>query len=119
LKRTDALQGAQERFWHEVWRLEGGECLIAKTRPEHRCEGRVDVHHVCRKGWLRANGFDDATWDPGNGVLLCRAFHDLVSTRMRLIYLEELPARCVDFARAHGIEWRLEHECPSLTKDPA
>lgn len=120
MKRRRRVKGAAEleaeaNFRETVLRE---DCLM-KRRPGHRCSGPLDAHHVLPKRFLKTNysTFPDAEkWerihDPANGVALCRAAHDAVTTRMGYIFLEELPARVVDFARDQGLMWRLERECP-------
>lgn len=64
-------------------------------------------------------GLWEIIYAPELGVALCReGAHDPVTRHSDYIFLDELPARCVEFAEAHGIRWRLERECPSLHADP-
>jgi hypothetical protein len=95
-------------------------CLFAQTRHNHDCDGPLDPHHVLRQSYLRTHfsTFGDAKWervhDPQNGVPLCRAAHDAITTRADWIMKHELPARVVDFAEDWGLGWLLEREVPSL-----
>ena len=97
-----------------------GRCLM-RHRAGHKCSGPVDPHHVLPKQFLKgafSTFAEEEKWwhvhNPDNGVPLCRAAHDAVTTKMGYIFREELPARVIDFAEAHGLGWRLERECPPL-----
>jgi hypothetical protein len=121
LKRRPKRISPEEKAARDHFRVTvlAEPCLFSQTRPEHRCEGVRDPHHVLREQSLRAHfSTMEDKWqrvhDPANGVALCRSAHDPVTTKATYIFREELPARVVDWAHDNGLDWLLEREAPSL-----
>lgn len=81
--------------------------------------GRQDAHHVIAAKTLKKLGLHEHLWDPRNGIPLgsirggaCHC-HESHENRMHPIPLSKLPPAALEFAREHGLEWRLERLYPA------
>lgn len=78
--------------------------------------GRQDAHHVIPAKTLKKLGLHEHLWDPRNGIPLGRGAchcHESHENRMHPIPLSKLPPAALEFAREHGLEWRLERLYPA------
>ena len=101
-------------WFDEVWRLDRGRCRVCGS-PANVLTAQV--HHVIPKGYLWSHrwDFDDiqkVIWDPRNGMVVHNDTHDAHTLARQRIPRYCLPARALDFAREHGLTWKLEQDYP-------
>lgn len=96
--------------------LAKGQCVM-RSRDEDPCDGACDPHHVIPKQWLKTNASTlsdqermEMVWDARNGVPVCSRHHGLLTTRMRHLASDELPAEVWAFASARKLGWLLDRE---------
>jgi hypothetical protein len=77
-------------------------CCLAHDDPAD-CDGDVQVHHAVTQQQLRKAGLDRLVRDPRNGMAVCYRAHRRHHNRTEPIALARVPARCVLFAREHGL----------------
>lgn len=121
-KRSQAEREAHAHFRKVVleWGREKG-CWVARFRPEHRCWGPMDPHHLVKAEWIRKT-FADLPEDqllailyaPIIGCPTCRQGHQEIETRKVVIYQDELDPDCIDFCQrqGRGMYGRLLMACP-------
>lgn len=99
---------ARAAFIKEV--TAGGRCAMC-GRPGH-----CDSHHVIPAKTLKKLGLHEHLWDARNGLPLGRGAchcHESHENRMRPVPRSKLPEAALEFAREHGLEWRLERLYPA------
>ncbi len=82
------------------------------------CGGPIDAHHMVRKQIIRQrkNLFDDytrymvATWDPRNGLPLCRLHHEAITNRITKLPVWAIPEAAWEFAHQYGLTDNLRLE---------
>lgn len=87
-----------------------GRCAMC-GRPGH-----CDAHHVLPVKTLKKLGLHEHLWDSRNGLALGRGAchcHEAHENRMRPVPRSKLPEAALEFAREHGLEWRLERLYPA------
>lgn len=77
-----------------------------RRRPDHRCWGRRDPHHLIPASFIREHFGDlpdpelaDILYAPIIGVPLCRAAHEAVERRSDYVYWHELDPELIDFCQ--------------------
>lgn len=104
-----AERTARRRFYDQVLERDDYACL---RRHEGGCSGPLDAHHIIAAQTLRAHTSTlpaerriEATFDPRNGITVCRAHHHRLTVRADRLTRGEVPPDACDFAR----EWALGH----------
>jgi hypothetical protein len=106
---TTAELSAREEFKLTVC----AEPCIGAAMIGHECDGPLQAMHVVPKQTLKRRGLRHLLWDATNGVCGCYAIHRRHDSKVELIPRELLPARCVGWARAHGVLDALERHWPA------
>lgn len=76
----------------------------------------LEAHHVIEKEDLKklakSRGLDivQLLWDPRNGMAVRRSRHVRHTNRFDPLPVSAVPESAWEFAREHGIEWRIEQD---------
>lgn len=117
--RCPAGPGERDLHAHFTQAVTSWPCFFADRvdgrprRPEHRCWGPIDPHHLVPVDYMMQLGLSyQVMYDPILGAPLCRLAREAVDGSIERIYWEELDPDCVAFCTRHGLLPRLELECP-------
>jgi hypothetical protein len=92
-----------------------GEPCIGRLIDGHVCDGPLQAMHVVPKQTLKRRGLRHLVWDPLNGIAGCYRIHRRHDNKTELIDRALLPARCIEWAREHGLMDALERHWPEAT----
>lgn len=92
-----------------------GEPCIGAAIPGHVCDGPLQAMHVVPKQTLKRRGLRHLVWDATNGIAGCYRIHRRHDNKTEYIPRALLPARCIEWARTHGVMDALERHWPEAT----